>query len=267
MMTKILRLPEDFWHELVYMLTVPFFFIGFTLLYNPFDIKGYLVMGGFGYGFHLMMIASIILLTLMITRGTLFLIIKKFDLKWLQYVSWCLGEMLVASCFSALYIVLFERGGDYFQSLSTAMKFIYPVVIWPYVLLMMVQIIDNKDDEIEAAVERQDNSLVRFYDEHKRLKLTIAPSSLLYVGSESNYVKICYQESGRVREFLLRASMKSIEGSRGLVRCHRSYFVNPAHVKVLRKDSDGLIYAEMNIAEIPPVPVSKQYYQSLSSLL
>lgn len=265
-MTKILRLPEDFWHELIYMLTVPAFFIGFCFLYNPFDIKGFLMMGNLKYGFHILMITCIILLTLSLTRTTLFLIIKKFDLKWWQYILWCLGETFIVSCFAALYIVLF-KGGDYFQILSSAMKFVYLAVVWPYLLLALIQIIDNKDDEIKTAEAREDNSLVRFYDEHKRLKLTIAPSSLLYVSSESNYVKIGYLESGRVREFLLRASMKSIEGSRGLVRCHRSYFVNPEHVKVLRKDSDGLIYAEMNLPTVPAVPVSKQYYQSLSSLL
>jgi len=266
-MTKILRLPKDFWHELAYMFTLPAFFMGFSFLYNPFDIKGFLTMGGFGYGFHILMLASILLLTLVVTRAVLFLIIKKFDLKLWQYSAWCMGEPFIASCFAALYIVLFSKEGDYFQAMSVSMKLIYLSLVWPYILLALLQVIDNLEEEVETALSRQDNALVRFHDEHKRLKLSIAPSSILYVASESNYVKIYYLESGRVREFLLRASMKSIEGSRGLVRCHRSYFVNPEHVKVLRKDSDGLIYAEMNLPQVAPVPVSKPYYQSLSSLL
>lgn len=30
-----------------------------------------------------------------------------------------------------------------------------------------------------------------------------------------------------------------------LIRCQRSYYVNPTHVKVLRKDKDGFIYADL----------------------
>ena len=45
--------------------------------------------------------------------------------------------------------------------------------------------------------------------------------------------------------------------------------MNPGQkrVKVLRKDSDGIIVAEMDIPGLRPIPVSKQYYESLSDLL
>ena len=110
---------------------------------------------------------------------------------------------------------------------------------------------------------------MRFFDEHKRLKLSIASSSILYVRSESNYVKIIYLDSGKVRDYMLRASMKSLEaiGSKALVRCQKSYFVNPEHITVLRKDSEGFIFAEMNIEGAPPVPVSKKNYDNLAALL
>lgn len=265
-MTKILRLSENLKHQAIYMLTIPAFFIGFCMLYNPFDLKDFLDMGRMGYGFHVLMITCIILVTLVLTRATFFFIIKVFDVRWWQYPLWCLGEGFVASCFAALYIDLF-KGGDYFLVLSDTMKLIYLTVMWPYLILALFHVIDNKDDEIREITAHEDKSLVRFHDEHKRLKLSVAPSSLLYVRSEANYLRVYYLESDRVREYLLRASMKSIEGARGLVRCHRSYFVNPEHVKVLRKDADGLIYAELNLHDVPAVPVSKQYYQSLSSLL
>jgi DNA-binding LytR/AlgR family response regulator len=53
----------------------------------------------------------------------------------------------------------------------------------------------------------------------------------------------------------------------GLVRCHRSYFVNPKYVKLLSKNRDGIITAELLVPEVEAIPVSKQFYKQLSEVL
>ena len=53
----------------------------------------------------------------------------------------------------------------------------------------------------------------------------------------------------------------------GIVRCQRSYFVNPRHVTVLRKDKEGAIVAELDAAPQRPIPVSPKYYDALNQLL
>ena len=53
----------------------------------------------------------------------------------------------------------------------------------------------------------------------------------------------------------------------GLVRCHRSYFVNPAHVELLKKDESGYALAHLDCDGAKNIPVSKKYYDSLVSLL
>ena len=125
-------------------------------------------------------------------------------------------------------------------------------------------------DRLEMGKENQSDKLVKLYDEHKRLKLTIAASNILYVNSELNYVSINYLESNKVKEYLLRCSMKSIGetlAQYGMIRCHRSYLVNPRHVTILGKDNDGFTYATLDIPGISKVPVSKQYCDSLAALL
>ena len=52
----------------------------------------------------------------------------------------------------------------------------------------------------------------------------------------------------------------------GLLRCHRSFYVNPVHVKVLRKDREGVIFAELD-ADTRHIPVTKRYYDRLAELL
>ena len=51
------------------------------------------------------------------------------------------------------------------------------------------------------------------------------------------------------------------------MRCQRSYFVNPAHVKVLWKDKEGFIFADLDVPDLPSIPVSKQYYDTIAALL
>jgi DNA-binding LytR/AlgR family response regulator len=77
-------------------------------------------------------------------------------------------------------------------------------------------------------------------------------------------------EGERTREYSLRQSMRNIETlmeKHGIVRCQRSYFVNPRHVTVLRRDKEGIIQAELDINGSHSVPVSPKYYEQLNKLL
>lgn len=269
-MTNSFKLKDGLLPQFVYPVVLSGFFLGCVLLYNPFDIKGYYSFGEFNPGFHFVMLSCIILVCSCIARLILFLYLRKFELKWWQYVTWCFCEMAVMSGFAALYTTLFKSNdGGYFEALQDSFKFIYLLLVHPYLFLTLGRIISLKNEELKENESASENSLLRFYDEHNRLKLSVVPSSVLYVSSEFNYVNIHYLDAGKVKSYLLRSSMKSLERieSKALVRCQRSYFVNPEHVTVLRKDSEGFIFAEMNIAEIPAIPVSKHYYDTLASLL
>ena len=83
-------------------------------------------------------------------------------------------------------------------------------------------------------------------------------------------MNIFYTENGKLRTYVLRSSMKALEElcqDNGLVRCHRSFYVNPAHVKVLRKDKEGIVYAELDDKDVMHIPVTKRYYDNLAEML
>jgi DNA-binding LytR/AlgR family response regulator len=64
--------------------------------------------------------------------------------------------------------------------------------------------------------------------------------------------------------------MKSLEPlmqKHGMVRCQRSYYINPSHIKVLRKDKEGMIWAELDIINTKQIPVSAKYYHNVEQLL
>lgn len=258
--------------QLPYMLGIPVFFMVFSIFYTPFNIQEFYDLEcGRGFPFHITMLSCIIMGVLGIYRTMLHFILKASGMGWFYYICWCFMEVLGITFFMALYTALIKHDGkNYFQYLAYCLKYSYLELVFIYVPMSLARAIKNKNELLEAKRLQEDGSLLRFHDEHQRLKLTIAPSSLLFVKSESNYLKIYYMEAGKVREFTLRASMKSLEipaFAKALVRCQRSYFVNPEHVTVLRKDRDGFMFAEMNIPDIQPVPVSKQYFNHLSELL
>ena len=267
-MNTRLRVGKTYKSQLLYILLIPAFFVGFSFLYGPFDMKEYYQAGGMGFGFHFVMLATILMAVLALTRLVFSALYKHIPFLWWHYTIWCFGEVFVYSFFMALYTALFKGSGyNYFAVLSLCFKFAYLILVYPYLYLILIQIILNKDSDLNAEPAE---TLVKFYDEHKRLKLTIDPAAVISIQADANYVIIRYMDSDRVKEFMLRTSMKNIENTiaqHGLVRCHRSYFVNPKFIKLLSKNKEGMITAELLHPEVPSIPVSKQYYDTIAALL
>lgn len=257
------RLTTQIW----YFLGVPAFFIAFILLYAPFDSREILSAGGDFYSFNVTIVTCIILVTLVCTRVAFYFIWRSRDMSMNAYIGWCLAEVLVISLFTALFLCLMAKGVEpYFSVLSSALKLCLLVLVYPYLILTIVFLWQSREGRADAEAE---DSLMRFVDENKRLKLTIASSAIVYIEAEENYVRIHYVEGERLRDYVLRNTMKGLEDlvcSHGMVRSHRSYYVNPQHIKVLRKDKEGQIVAEFDV-QAPPVVVSKKYYDALSALL
>ena len=87
---------------------------------------------------------------------------------------------------------------------------------------------------------------------------------------EDNYVQIHYLDRGRVKKFILRSSMRALEddlSKHGLVRCHRSYFINPPFIKIVRRDESGQIVAQLKQEGCENIPISRKYQEEISRLL
>ena len=109
--------------------------------------------------------------------------------------------------------------------------------------------------------------MVDFFAENKKSKISILSNALLYIKSEDNYVELFYLSKDIVKSELLRNSLKAIEDSFAnsghLVRCHRSYMINPAQiVKVVDKKPQPVIDLGHSIT----IPVSGKYLDSMKAL-
>lgn len=129
---------------------------------------------------------------------------------------------------------------------------------------------EHIDPPAPAPARLEHDDSVRFRDEHGKVKFSTEADSIVYISAEDNYVKIYYLKDGVVNSFQLRNTMNAIEPTAAaarLIRCHRSYYINPQYITVLCKDSDGGILAEFIKPGIDPVPVSKKYYEQVSHVI
>lgn len=272
-MDSALRVSKGYGSQVKYAVLMPLFFFVFIFVYNPFSFETFYTVGGKSYAFHLLMLTVITAGVYALTRLVFSFLYKHIPFLWWHYAVWCLGEVLIVSFFQALYTALFYNtagGMPYFSALTYCFELTAMILVYPYLISILLRLLINKDADLKNGLASPEESLVKFHDYHKRLKLTIAPSAVIYVSAEANYVSVHYLENDKVKTFLLRNSMKSVEvtaSKHGLVRCHRSYFVNPAHIKVLSRDKDGIIYTEFTHEGIGRIPVSKQYYDNLAELL
>lgn len=266
-MDQLSSIFHKFSTQIWYFLAIPVFFMCFILIYVPFGAREFFDAGRDMYAFNVTMCICIIFGCAVAVRSIFYSIFRKREISYLGYSFWCLGEVMVMSLFCALYMWLIYRiQMPYFSVLGTCAKICILTLDIPYLVITLLLCLFSAGD---GQQEPDADALVRFTDNQQRLKLVIASSAILYIEAEENYVRIHYLESGIEKEYVLRNSMKTIDelvSRHGLVRSHRSYVLNPLHVKVLRKDKDGVILAELD-AVTKEIPVSKKHYESLSALL
>ena len=254
----------------LHVLVMPMFFLAFSIVYQPFNMTELLDMGRDLYTLNISILFAIIFVLMSGMRSGLRFFVKDKHFTWAHYICWCIGECLLISLFASLYLSLISDG--LYTFFNVLFKHVllksYLILIYPYLVLTLAFAVGAHR---QAAKERDsaDESLIRFYDIYKKPKLLIAVGSILYIKADENYVNIVYMDGGRISKYSLRASMNSIEENctrHGLIRCQRSYFVNPKHIAVLRKEG-GSVFADLDADGAPSIPVSKRYYDKLSGLL
>lgn len=262
---KITSLLGTFIHFIV----IPLFTLVFNLYYRPYGAYEFLNMDNATFSFNATMLFCIVLVSYAITRWSLFALGRFRNISGKYYLLWCVGETLFAALFCSLYLVLMSRGRlTFFETAGMAFLHLLTTVVYPYAILMLCFERHLRDADVSAPVD--ENSLIRFYDEYKKLRFVIAHEAIMFIKSEDNYVQIHYLDRNRTRKFILRSSMRALEddlSKKGLVRCHRSYFINPAYIKIVHRDESGLIVAELKQDGFDSIPISRKYQDEITRLL
>ena len=253
----------------IHTMTISLFFLFFVIFYKPYSIYTLLNMEHAGFTFNATILFCIVLVSTFLTRGSLYLIDRKKRISTQVYFAWCFAEMIIVALFSSLYITLMLREPvSFFEVAGRAIILTVTTLIYPYVFIWMKYEILTKERQIDNTPD--ENSLIRFYDEYKKLRFVIAREAVIFIKSEENYVHIYYMDKEKNKKFTLRSSMKALEETltkHGLVRCHRSYFINPAYIKIIHKNSAGIIVAELNQPNCDTIPISRKYQDAITKLI
>ena len=254
----------------IFFVAVPLFYFLFVLAYKPFDIEVFLAVGQGRFALQLIVSTLIVFGVMLFSRMLLYLLRRILDLNWSLYVLWCFGEAVLCGLFLSIPMGIGWAARPYFTVMSLCILYMAGILVFPLSLISMaVQLhVLHKKADLAPAVDEK--TLIRFYDEQKRLKLVVSSDAVLYIEAEENYVHIVHLDNGKVKDFELRSSMRALEEvlqRHSLVRCHRSFFVNSAHVELLKKDANGYALAQLDQEKIKNIPVSKKYYDAIVSLL
>lgn len=254
---------------IIHWLVIPLFAFVFCLYYRPFIMYDFLSMENATFSFNSTMLLCILLVTLSMTRWGLYTIGKFRNVTGVTYLLWCIGETIVSALFCALYLVLISHSNyTYFEIAGISFLNLLTITIYPLGIMWFCFDRYLRNEDTDKPVD--ESSLIRFYDEYKKLRLVIANQAIIFVRSEENYVQIHYLDKDRTKKYVLRSSMKALEddlSKKGFVRCHRSYFINPAYIKIVHRDESGQIVAELNQDGFESIPISRKYQHEVTKLL
>lgn len=254
---------------IMHSLIVPLFVLIFTIYYRPSGAYEVLQMQNYSFSFNATILFSIILVSVSITRGWLYLIGKYKGFSRPLYLLWCIGETLISSLFISLYIILMDNEvTSFFEIAGSSFVMMLATCIYPYGFMWLGLELYAKNNEETSAPD--ESSLIRFHDEYSKLRFVIAAGAVMFIKSEDNYVQIHYLDKGKTKKFILRSSMRALEEDmtrHGLVRCHRSYFINPSYIRIVHRDSAGLLVADLNQDGYESIPISRKYQDVITKLL
>ncbi len=258
--------PRGFFAHVVIL---PLFVLGMLLLFCPFAFSGFLESYS-NYSFHVTIIGCIILLVVVLVRIVLMILSGRVKMTWQQCLLSSFVELLASSGFSALYLwLVMDKESAYFWFFGKMFLYLLVLLAIPNIIIDLYYLLEAKNNIINNITQIGVGGKIRFLDERENVKLVINVNSLLYIQSDENYLKICYLDDNKITTYSLRNSMKRIEdlcAKNGLIRCHRSYYVNKTRIKVLQKERE-FTYAILDVDNAPHIPVSRNYYEQVSSIL
>lgn len=266
--------------NLLFSVIVPLALILFVVVYNPsFGYKGEWIAGwSRNASFCLPIIAAIELVVLLGSRCLLCFAVVRHNLTRKEYWVWMAAEFVIVCLFVDLFVSLY-LGTNFFAVLSDIMVVGFLLNILPYSLFWLIMVVQERETNLAEAraiiaelrkngAVGDDASMVRFCDEKGAVRLVLGCDRIISLESAGNYVKILYDDDGRLMRYSLRTTLKALEelcANHGLLRCHRSFYVNVSKIKIIRRTPDG-VFAEIDHAGVDDIPVSKTYASELVKL-
>jgi hypothetical protein len=166
------------------------------------------------------------------------------------------------------------RDAIWFQGVTLAVGLL-PITL--YILVRQNQLLKKyrqKAEVLEQKLQEKQQLQVSYPDEamadpgvitiegdYQNERIAIPANQLYMVQSANNYVKIYFEQKGRVSYSIIRLTMKKVEDSLAahsmFFRCHRTYIINLDKIKHVEGNAQGYKVSMDGIEE--SIPISRNF--------
>ena len=254
------------------------FSILFLIVYTPFSSTSWIGLRDVGSIGTTLSFYVVALAILFISKLVMYNLQSRINFTLWKYILWVLAEVVIISLFYTHFTYVFVPPVEesIINIVFKAFGCILLIIAIPYTILTLYAAYRSKTEELQMLQYELSltsgpsvtfPSLINLYDYNGALKLTINSDSLYYMESQDNYIKIFYENNGKLLSYMLRSRTKTIEenlADTSMVRCHRSYMVNVMKINHIRKGGKAR-YIVLSHDDIKPIPVSKSYFKNLIS--
>ena len=244
------------------ILVVFIFSVIFLNVFEPFNIARWYSDSGIIQFLRLSSYGFITAVVFLFTQFPLRKVFKIHEFKIKSYLLWLAIEIALINL---VYILLYGNPiGNFRNDLGFSLKYTLMSIWLPYSFAILIVYYKNQREEIESlksnANKPAEKRLLIFKDENGKIKFSVLAKDLLLLESTDNYVSVFYILDNKVQRKLLRSTLKNMEEmlkENSIVRCHRSFMVNPANVEFMQKESKKFNIKIKHINK--SIPVSDKY--------
>ncbi len=256
------------------------FSIVYLAVYHPFSSSEsfWLSLSDARAGVYSMLFYLVSFLWLLLTKYLLHLSDRKHNTTIRKLLFFFVADFLgVSLIYLAFTFFTGNAGGvGVFELLIRSLLCVLLILGIPFAFCLMYAFIQDRNEEIallklNTLPEKGNKTtqLVSLADYSGAVKISALPEEIYYLESQDNYVNIHYMAGDKMNSYLLRNTTAGIEDAfRGtvIVRCHRSFIVNIAHIKVIKHEKGkATVVMDDNVGTV--IPVSKSYYKELMNIL
>ena len=134
---------------LLHIFVVPVFYLGFILIFESQWMLRFLDTG-MGYVINTLIITCIFIAVMLVSRIPMTVYRNKMRLSWWQYSIWSFTEVVIFSCFAALYMALVYGTYGYFPALGQCLILSFSILPFPYIVIAILFALIRPDEAAEA---------------------------------------------------------------------------------------------------------------------
>lgn len=273
-------------NQITMVLLVPLYALAFILIYRPFNIENLneqvlpwlneIIDPNLKGTLLSLVVVLIGMAVAAISRVIMTAYTKKHAISYIGYIIWVALEIVIMTLIYTIVSVLLKEQANIVSEFRNTLTKTILILLIPYVMMYIYFIWQERVRELKSIrkrLEEDENALqkayIQIFDEKGKLQLSVRREHLIVIESADNYVCVWYLNGETTKKVMVRTTLKQVAeqlAHTNILRCHRSYMINLDRVRVLRREKEG-IFVEFGIEDIPDIPISKTYSESITRWL